>query len=63
MNFNNVADIRRSLCVIRQSWQNHSLDDLFDLSKKVPHDLSLQEFAYQFILTHHQKRITTQKSK
>ena len=51
-----VADVRKSLALIRKQWENHTSMNPIYLSKELNPDFSLSKFAYLFIMGHHHKR-------
>jgi hypothetical protein len=51
-----VPEVRRALAVLRSRWVQHSPIELLRLSDVLTDDIIVAEFAYRFVLGHHQKR-------
>jgi len=51
-----VADVRKSLAMMRKNWARHSCVQPFFPSKILTNDLMVSEFAFKFVMGHHHKR-------
>ena len=51
-----VADVRKALGTMRSAWENHTIDKPINPSQRIIHDMSLSEFAFCFVYSHHEKR-------
>jgi len=51
-----VADVRKSLAVLRKEWESHAKMSPICLSMKVSDSMCASEFAFLFIMGHHEKR-------
>ncbi len=51
-----VADVRKSLAIMRKEWAKHNCVNPFFPSKKITEDLTVSEFSFKFVMGHHAKR-------
>ena len=51
-----VADVRKALANMRKEWSKHSSVHPFFPSKHLTHELTIAEFAFRFVMGHHEKR-------
>lgn len=51
-----VAEVRKALQQIRDRWKHHSPDSLFFPSDLLFNNMTMQEFAYKFVLGHVERR-------
>ena len=52
-----VAEVRKSLAHMRREWGRHSTVCPFFPAAQLPmRDMSISEFAFQFVMGHHAKR-------
>lgn len=57
-----VADVRKGLLNLRESWKRHSPDTPICLSVILSNGMSMEGFAHRFVLGHHNKRHQKAKS-
>lgn len=52
-----VADVRKALAHVRRIWELHTPDRPINLCQKVHTGSTVAEFAFEFVLIHHTKRL------
>lgn len=57
-----VAEVRKSLAQMRRDWVNHSAVQPFYPSDDLVNGMSVAEFAFRFVMGHHQKRHSSARS-
>ena len=58
----NVAQVRKALNTLRNSWENHSPVNPFCLAEKIEEDITFSEFCFAFVMNHHSKRQISSKN-
>ena len=58
-----VAQVRKMLELIRKRWQSSSETESFFISEQLPNNMTIQEFAFKFVLGHHLKRFNKSTKK
>lgn len=51
-----VAEVRKSLALLRKEWSNHSAMHPICPSAPLINDMSMSEFCFRFVMGHHHKR-------
>ena len=51
-----VADVRKALALMRKEWYKHSSVQPFFPSKLLTDKLTMADFAFKFVMGHHEKR-------
>lgn len=51
-----VPEVRRSLALIRSKWSAHSPHNPLRLTDAICPGVTVAEFAFRFVLSHHEKR-------
>ena len=51
-----VAQVRRALAQLRRSWDEHAPDNPIFPSDLLPNLMTLEMFAFLFVLSHHERR-------
>lgn len=57
-----VAEVRRCLLAVRTMWGAHTPDSPINLMTVLPNGMPMHEFAYEFVLAHHNKRMNRNRS-
>lgn len=53
-----MTEVRRDLNLLRKKWSNRSKNEPFLMSFPLDNNLTIEEFAYKFVMGHHLKRHT-----
>lgn len=52
----NVADVRKALGQLRSAWDSHAIETPINPSEKLFNGMTMSNFAYAFVFSHHEKR-------
>ena len=52
-----VAEVRRCLLAVRTQWAQHDPELPFNLTTIMPNGVQMHTFCFDFVLTHHNKRM------
>ena len=58
-----VAEVRRCLLAMRTQWALHSPDTPFNLTMLLPNGECADQFSFDFVLTHHNRRMNRTRPK
>ena len=53
-----MTEVRRDLNLLRKKWSNRNKNEPFLMSLPLENNLTIEEFAYKFVMGHHLKRHT-----
>ena len=51
-----IAQVRRALAHLRRTWDEHAPDNPIFPSDSLPNHMSIERFAFRFVLSHHERR-------
>ena len=51
-----IAQVRRGLAQLRRSWDEHAPENPISISETLPNYMTLERFAFLFVLSHHERR-------
>jgi hypothetical protein len=61
-----VAEVRKALAAMRRNWEETMADEhskpMYMSGEALIRECSVQEFAYRFVLGHHEKRLSKTRS-
>lgn len=58
-----MAEVRRCLLAMRTHWGHHSPDAPFNLTMLLPNGERADRFSFEFVLTHHNRRMNRSRAK
>lgn len=51
-----IAQVRRALAHLRRAWDEHAPENPIFPSDALPNQMSIERFAFRFVLSHHERR-------